>query len=173
MTDGSCFNDVRLITLILCLKLSFYVVTIVIFAFASGGDIRAIMLGALDAGYLDGYHVFITVDVVEGAYIGANTFMGDDGRDDEANMAFDALFNVHIRKPKTERYAEFERKVREKTALPPFNNHIDDNTEVTSLIVNLYTTFIFWAILHVVLALLVCHGHQEDQLFLNFTGDLF
>ncbi|PIK45064.1 hypothetical protein BSL78_18050 [Apostichopus japonicus] len=88
------------------------------------------MLGALDAGYLDGYHVFITVDVVDDAYIGANTFMGDDGRDDEANMAFDALFNVHIRKPKTELYAEFERKVREKTALPPFNNHIDDNTEV-------------------------------------------
>lgn len=88
------------------------------------------MLGALDSKNLDGEHVFIAIDLFESAYVGENTFMGDDGRDEEANSAFDALFNVHIRKPKTKAYEEFENKVRNYTARPPFNHIINEEYEV-------------------------------------------
>lgn len=91
------------------------------------------MLSALDEGFLDGHHVFITIDITNDAYIGVNTFMGDDGRDEEANEAFHALFNVHIRKPKTQEYQQFEQEVREYTSREPFNHVIDEETEVMCL----------------------------------------
>ncbi|KAJ8031037.1 Atrial natriuretic peptide receptor 1 [Holothuria leucospilota] len=117
----------------------------IIFVFAFGGDVRSIMLSASDEGFLDGHHVFFSIDITNDAYIGANTFMGDDGRDEEANEAFHALFNVHIRKPKTQEYEQFEQKVRQYTSEKPFNHVIDEETEIDVHAGPLYDAILMYA----------------------------
>ena len=69
---------------------------------------------------------------------GANTWMGDDGRDEEAKEAFDGLLNIHLLAPKTDEYQAFEAEVRSRTALPPYNQPIPDDEHV------IYHAFAFY-----------------------------
>lgn len=48
--------------------------------------------------------------------------MGDDGRDEEAFLSFIGLLNVHINKPSSTKYKEFEDQVRLKNRENPFND---------------------------------------------------
>ena len=65
---------------------------------------------------------------------GANTWMGVDGRDYDALHAFQGLFNVHLMKPKTPQYQEFELRVRMNQEKEPFNMPIPINKEVLCII---------------------------------------
>ncbi|XP_038050160.1 atrial natriuretic peptide receptor 1-like [Patiria miniata] len=98
--------------------------------FAYGGDIRDLMLNALDLGLLNGEFAFICVDVVEDAMYGRNTWMGEDGRDADAAQAFDGLLNIHIKTPDVDTYEGFKAEVRRWVAEEPFNRAMKPEEKV-------------------------------------------
>jgi hypothetical protein len=96
------------------------------------------MLLALDRGYTNGDYAFIAVDINKGnrgsllhhtilssssskaVIYGANTWMGDDGRDADAARAMQGVLNVHLLKSTSDEYQAFERQVRYQNTLDPF-----------------------------------------------------
>ena len=54
----------------------------------SGADVRYFMLGAYDLGLTNGEYVFLTIDLSPFSILGKNTWQGEDGRDEDAAMAF-------------------------------------------------------------------------------------
>ena len=62
--------------------------------------------------------------------------MGDDGRDEEATRAFQGLINIHIKKPNTEEYRQFEERVATANAKPPFNYVMSKSETVSIAIIN-------------------------------------
>ncbi|XP_070568265.1 atrial natriuretic peptide receptor 1-like isoform X2 [Ptychodera flava] len=97
---------------------------------ASGGDVRDLMLYAFDLNMINGDYVFLTIDLLAESKIGANTWMGNDGRDFEADYAFNAVLNIHIRSPDTDEYYAFEDEVRKKLKDPPFYYELPDDVSV-------------------------------------------
>ena len=95
-----------------------------------GGDIRALMLVAHDLDMLNGDYAFLTVNLLPSAAIGNNTFMGNDGRDAEAALAFRGILSIHVREPTTELWQRFTKDVREKLNDYPFEIQLDHNEQV-------------------------------------------
>ena len=95
-----------------------------------GGDMRALMLHALDLGMLNGDYAFLTVNLLPSAAIGNNTFMGNDGRDADAALAFRGILSIHVREPTTELWTEFKKEVREKMNDFPFYIKLDESEQV-------------------------------------------
>jgi len=94
------------------------------------GDMRALMLNALDLGMLNGDFAFLTVNLLPSAAVGNNTFMGNDGRDAEAALAFRGILSVHVREPTTPLWQSFKQKVREKMNASPFYIQLDKSEQV-------------------------------------------
>lgn len=90
---------------------------------------RALMLQALDFGMLNGDYAFLTVNLLPSAAIGNNTFMGNDGRDAEAALAFRGILSIHVREPTTTLWQSFK-EVRGKMNAFPFNIKLDDSEQV-------------------------------------------
>ena len=97
-----------------------------------GGDMRALMLNALDLGMLNGDFAFLTVNLLPSAAVGNNTFMGNDGRDAEAALAFRGILSIHVREPTTPLWQSFKQKVREKMNAAPFYIQLDESEQVRS-----------------------------------------
>ncbi|CAD5124055.1 DgyrCDS12359 [Dimorphilus gyrociliatus] len=98
---------------------------------AYGGDIREMMLFAKGLNMTSsGKYAFITINLQRGAYIGESSWMGDDGRDEEAFEAFIGLLNVHINKPNTEKYKAFEDLVRIRNQEDPFQGNFYETIDV-------------------------------------------
>jgi len=97
-----------------------------------GGDMRALMLNALDLGMLNGDFAFLTVNLLPSAAVGNNTFMGNDGRDAEAALAFRGILSIHVREPTTPLWQTFKQKVREKMNASPFYIQLDESEQVRS-----------------------------------------
>ena len=95
-----------------------------------GGDIRALMLHALDLGMLNGDYAFLTVNLRPSAAFGNNSWMGNDGRDKDAAMAFRGILSIHVREPTTERWQYFKEEVRKRLADPPFFITLQEKEEV-------------------------------------------
>lgn len=95
-----------------------------------GGDMRALMLTAHDLGTLNGDYAFVTVNLLPSAAIGNNTFMGNDGRDDEAAFAFRGILSIYVREPTTHLWKSFKKDVKEKMSDNPFQIQLDDSEEV-------------------------------------------
>ena len=91
---------------------------------------RALMLHALDLGMLNGDFAFLTVNLLPSAAIGNNTFMGNDGRDAEAALAFRGILSIHVREPTTTLWHSFKEEVREKMNALPFHIKLDDSEQV-------------------------------------------
>jgi len=62
--------------------------------------------------------------------LGNNTWMGDDGRDDDVIRAYQGLINIYMAKPRNARYRAFEEKVAEYNT--QVNNIKTDPEEVIS-----------------------------------------
>ena len=95
---------------------------------------RALMLFAHDLGMLNGDYAFLTVNLLPSAAIGNNTFMGNDGRDAEAALAFRGILSIYVREPTTELWRSFKKEVKEKMSDNPFQIQLDDSEEVRYLI---------------------------------------
>ena len=95
-----------------------------------GGDMRALMLHALDLGMLNGDYAFLTVNLLPSAAIGNNTWMGDDGRDVEAATAFRGIVSIHVREPTSDQWHEFKHEVRERMRDPPFHINLAESEKV-------------------------------------------
>lgn len=91
---------------------------------------RALMLFAHDLGMLNGDYAFLTVNLLPSAAIGNNTFMGNDGRDAEAALAFRGILSIHVREPTTDLWRLFKRDVRQKMNDYPFHIKLDDQEQV-------------------------------------------
>lgn len=78
------------------------------------------MLHALDLGMLNGDYAFLTVNLLPSAAIGNNTWMGNDGRDIDALLAFRGILSIHVREPTTEKWLEFKKEVRRQMQYHPF-----------------------------------------------------
>ena len=91
---------------------------------------RALMLHALDFGMLNGDYAFLTVNLLPSAAIGNNTFMGNDGRDAEAALAFRGILSIHVREPTTTLWQSFKEEVREKMNDVPFHIKLDESEQV-------------------------------------------
>ncbi|XP_033122599.1 atrial natriuretic peptide receptor 3-like [Anneissia japonica] len=124
----------------------------IILIFAYGGDVRDIMLYAFDLGMIDGDYIFFTVDLFDYAYVGNNTWMGDDGRDDDALLAFGSIFNIHILEPSTQEYKNFTTEVRRRMGTAPFYDPLDAKFKVDVHAAMLYDAMYLYAVaLHEVL----------------------
>ena len=95
-----------------------------------GGDMRALMLVAHDLGMLNGDYAFLTVNLLPSAAIGNNTFMGNDGRDAEAALAFRGILSIYVREPTTELWRSFKEDVKDKMNAPPFQIQLDASEQV-------------------------------------------
>lgn len=95
---------------------------------------RAIMLNALDLGMLNGDFAFLTVNLLPSATVGNNTFMGNDGRDAEAALAFRGILSIHVREPTTPLWQSFKERVRAKMNASPFYIKLDDSEQVIKLV---------------------------------------
>ena len=95
---------------------------------------RAIMLNALDLGMLNGDFAFLTVNLLPSATVGNNTFMGNDGRDAEAALAFRGILSIHVREPTTPLWQSFKERVRAKMNASPFYIKLDDSEQVIELV---------------------------------------
>lgn len=95
-----------------------------------GGDMRALMLFAHDLGMLNGDYAFLTVNLLPSAAIGNNTFMGNDGRDAEAALAFRGILSIHVREPTTDLWRLFTKNVRQKMNDYPFHIQLEDQEKV-------------------------------------------
>ena len=91
---------------------------------------RTLMLNALDLGMLNGDFAFLTVNLLPSAAFGNNTFVGNDGRDAEAALAFRGILSIHVREPTTPLWQSFKQKVREKTNASPFYIQLDESEQV-------------------------------------------
>ena len=91
---------------------------------------RALMLFAHDLGMLNGDYAFLTVNLLPSAAIGNNTFMGNDGRDAEAALAFRGILSIHVREPTTDLWRLFTKNVRQKMNDYPFHIQLDDQEQV-------------------------------------------
>lgn len=91
---------------------------------------RALMLFAHDLGMLNGDYAFLTVNLLPSAAIGNNTFMGNDGRDAEAALAFRGILSIHVREPTTDLWRLFTKNVRQKMNDYPFHIQLDDQEKV-------------------------------------------
>jgi hypothetical protein len=89
------------------------------------------MLHALDLGMLNGDYAFLTVNLLPSAAIGNNTWMGNDGRDNDALLAFRGILSIHVREPTTERWQEFKKEVRRRMQDPPFYITLADSEKVS------------------------------------------
>ncbi|XP_022107598.1 atrial natriuretic peptide receptor 2-like [Acanthaster planci] len=98
--------------------------------FAYGGDVRDLMLNSLDLGLINGEFAFVCVDLIEDAHYGRNTWMGDDGRDEDAAKAFNGLLNIHIKTPEEDSYEAFKAEARHWVAEEPFNRPMGQDEEV-------------------------------------------
>jgi len=78
-----------------------------------GGELRALILNALDLGMLNGDFAFLTVNLLPSADVGNNTFMGNDGRDAETAFAFRGILSIDVREPTTPLWQSFKQKVQE------------------------------------------------------------
>ncbi|XP_064638662.1 atrial natriuretic peptide receptor 1-like isoform X2 [Lineus longissimus] len=119
--------------------------TRIIIICASGGDVREMMLTALDQGLVDGNYVFFTIDILQDAVKGINTWMGDDGRDADAEIAFNAIMNIHHQSPHTTAYANFEKEVRSRMKDAPFFLPMNDLERVDVHAGLLYDAFYLYA----------------------------
>jgi len=88
------------------------------------------MLFAHDLGMLNGDYAFLTVNLLPSAAIGNNTFMGNDGRDAEAAMAFRGILSIYVREPTTELWRSFKSEVKYKMSDNPFLIQLDESEEV-------------------------------------------
>lgn len=107
-----------------------YVCIAVFIMLCYGGDMRALMLYAYDLGMLNGDYAFLTVNLLPSAAIGNNTFMGNDGRDAEAALAFRGILSIHVREPTTDLWGLFTKNVRQKMNDYPFHIQLDDQEKV-------------------------------------------
>lgn len=88
------------------------------------------MLFAHDLDMLNGDYAFLTVNLLPSAAIGNNTFMGNDGRDAEAALAFRGILSIHVREPTTELWQQFTKEVKEKLEDYPFEIQLDHSEKV-------------------------------------------
>ena len=95
---------------------------------------RALMLFAHDLGMINGDYAFLTVNLLPSAAIGNNTFMGNDGRDAEAAVAFRGILSIYVREPTTELWRSFKKEVKEKMKANPFQIHLDDSEQVFNML---------------------------------------
>ena len=91
---------------------------------------RALMLHALDLGMLNGDYAFLTVNLLPSAAIGNNTWMGNDGRDVEAALAFRGIVSIHVREPTSDQWRDFKNEVKERMREDPFNIDLAENENV-------------------------------------------
>ncbi|XP_078374364.1 atrial natriuretic peptide receptor 3-like [Oculina patagonica] len=111
-----------------------------------GGDMRALMLYAYDLGMLNGDYAFLTVNLLPSAAIGNNTFMGNDGRDAEAALAFRGILSIHVREPTTDLWRLFTKDVRQKMNDYPFHIQLDDQEKVEVYAGAIYDAIYLYAI---------------------------
>ena len=68
------------------------------------------------------------------SYIGNNTWMGNDGRDDDAKRAYEGVLNIEQKFGTAQisgsKVANFQNRVRRRLREPPFNVTIHDNSKV-------------------------------------------
>ena len=73
------------------------------------------------------------------SYIGNNTWMGNDGRDNDAKRAYEGVLNIEQKfgtaKETGSKVANFQNRVRSRLREPPFNVTIYDNSKVSDEIV--------------------------------------
>ncbi|KAK2145858.1 hypothetical protein LSH36_651g01016 [Paralvinella palmiformis] len=86
------------------------------------GDVRDMILSAKRQNLLTGEYIFIIVDFKAESMYGIKTWMGDDGRDDEAIEAFQGVLNIRMTKPEGDDYRQFEAEV-----IGALNNSEDNN----------------------------------------------
>ncbi|XP_033122630.1 atrial natriuretic peptide receptor 1-like [Anneissia japonica] len=118
----------------------------IILIFGCGGDVRDVMLHSLDLGMINGEYIFFTVDLFDYAYVGNNTWMGDDGRDDDALLAFGSIFNIHILEPSTQRYKYFTAEVRKRMATDLFGDSFNAEYKVDVHAATLYDAIHLYAV---------------------------
>ncbi|KXJ15243.1 Atrial natriuretic peptide receptor 1 [Exaiptasia diaphana] len=116
----------------------------------SGGDIRDIMLNFLDLGLLNGKNAFITVHLPKRSYIGNNTWMGDDGRDDDAKKAYEGVLNIEQKfgtaKTSGDKVQSFLDRVRLRLKKEPFNIDLPDNDAIEAYAGTMYDAVLLYAI---------------------------
>ncbi|XP_002733692.2 atrial natriuretic peptide receptor 1-like [Saccoglossus kowalevskii] len=113
---------------------------------ASDGDIRDIMLTAFDLSLINGDYIFLTIGMRSGSYKGVNTWMGDDGRDAMAKLAYAAVFNVDVLIPHTDEYIAFEEEVIRRLKEPPFNYNPPEYMEVDGHAGRLHDAVLLYAL---------------------------
>ncbi|XP_074660975.1 atrial natriuretic peptide receptor 1-like [Tubulanus polymorphus] len=80
----------------------------------SGDTVRAMMLEALDLGYINGDYTFMDVELFEfdGDYWGNHSWSRGDDRDQDAKRAFEALLRVALYEPNSEEFQNFSDEVK-------------------------------------------------------------
>ncbi|XP_048580380.1 LOW QUALITY PROTEIN: atrial natriuretic peptide receptor 3-like [Nematostella vectensis] len=116
----------------------------------SGGDIRYIMLNFLDFGLLNGKNAFITVHLPKRSYIGNNTWMGNDGRDDDAKRASEGVLNIEQKfgtyQKSGVKVKSFLNRVRLRLKEYPFKSDIDDNSKIEAYAGTMYDAVYLYAL---------------------------
>ncbi|XP_078693880.1 atrial natriuretic peptide receptor 2-like isoform X3 [Branchiostoma floridae x Branchiostoma belcheri] len=112
---------------------------------ADGGDVREMLLMAADLGIVNGDYVFVVINFATDAMLGENTWMGRDGRDDDARKVFNGLLNVHVHTPLLEDWEVLEREVRYRMAGPPFNRGMQRYEKVDVYAAMLYDAVMLYA----------------------------
>ncbi|XP_077977730.1 atrial natriuretic peptide receptor 2-like [Glandiceps talaboti] len=111
-----------------------------------GGDVRDLMLNAYDLDMINGDYVFFTLDLLADYHKGVNTWMGDDGRDAEAEYSFNAILNIHLRTPHNDEYHAFEDEVRKRLKEPPFIYDLPNDEPIDVHAGPLYDAVLLFAI---------------------------
>ncbi|XP_066267244.1 atrial natriuretic peptide receptor 1-like [Branchiostoma lanceolatum] len=113
---------------------------------ANGGDVREMLLMAADLGIVNGDYVFVVINFAPDAILGENTWMGQDGRDEEAKRVFNGLLNVHVHTPLLDDWERLEREVRYRMAGPPFNRGMQRYEKVDVYAAMLYDAVMLYAL---------------------------
>ncbi|XP_071941268.1 atrial natriuretic peptide receptor 1-like [Antedon mediterranea] len=113
---------------------------------AYGSDVRNVLLLAKSSNMLNGEYAFFSVEVTLDARFGANGWMGNDGRDEEANEAFEGLMDVKLLEPSSLEYEQFKDDVRLKTNQAPFNYELPEDEQVSLEAALIYDSVYLYAL---------------------------
>ncbi|RMX38935.1 hypothetical protein pdam_00016427 [Pocillopora damicornis] len=115
-----------------------------------GGDIREIMLNFLDLGLLNGNYAFITVHLPKRSYIGNNTWMGNDGRDNDAKKAYEGVLNIEQKfgteKRSGAKVSAFVDRIKKRMKQEPFNVDFPENRTVEAYAGTMYDAVWLYAL---------------------------
>ncbi|XP_077994091.1 atrial natriuretic peptide receptor 1-like [Glandiceps talaboti] len=96
-----------------------------------GGDTRNLILHAYDKGLLNGENAFFLIEISTlDVRFARNTWMAEDGRDEDAIKAFEGIFEINYYEPDNAEYEEFKQKVRARSEDAPFYHVMPANMEV-------------------------------------------